>query len=90
MPLLVPSLATLAIAYSTLYFSGGLPHLARLAFASGVCGVIIGADLLNIPKVKKNGTHVMSIGGAGTFDGILLTAIFATIAAALLAAGSIY
>lgn len=87
LPMLIPPLATIAIAYAVLHLQGSLSHLARLAFASGVFGVIIGADLLNLPKMRKSGAPWMSIGGAGTFDGILLTAIFATMAAALIAGG---
>ena len=34
----------------------------------------IGADLLNLGKVQGLGAPIVSIGGAGTFDGIFLTA----------------
>lgn len=54
-----------------------------LAFVSGVCGVLIGADLLNLHKLSKLQTRMMSLGGAGTFDGIFLTGIVAVLIAAI-------
>ncbi len=50
---------------------------APIAYVSGVLGALIGADLLNLPKVGKLGSPMVSIGGAGTFDGIFLTGIMA-------------
>jgi len=38
-----------------------------IAFLSGTLGVLIGADLLNIDKIKDLGAPIASIGGAGTF-----------------------
>jgi uncharacterized membrane protein len=55
-------------------------YAAVCAFVSGTLGVLIGADLLNLPRIMKSGGFV-SIGGAGVFDGIFLVGI----AAALLA-----
>jgi uncharacterized membrane protein len=40
------------------------------------------ADLLNLGKFTGLGAPVASIGGAGTFDGILLTGILAVLIAA--------
>jgi uncharacterized membrane protein len=48
---------------------------APCAFISGVLGTLIGADILNLPKVKKMGPGLFSIGGAGVFDGIFLVGI---------------
>lgn len=50
-----------------------------VAYVSGALGTLIGADLLNIPKIRKMGTPVMSIGGAGTWDGIFLSSLVAAI-----------
>ncbi len=47
---------------------------APCAFVSGVLGTLIGADIFNLPKVRKYGGF-LSIGGAGVFDGIFLTGI---------------
>ena len=49
-----------------------------VAFASGVLGTLIGADLLHLGDIKKITTGVASIGGAGTFDGIVLSGFVAT------------
>ncbi len=43
---------------------------APLAFVAGVMGPLIGADLLHLKDIEKVGAGMVSIGGAGTFDGI--------------------
>ncbi len=48
---------------------------ASCAFVSGVLGVLIGADILNIRKAQKLSPGFISIGGAGVFDGIFLVGI---------------
>ena len=48
-------------------------NAASLAYAGGSLGVLIGADLLNLDKLQGLGAPVLSIGGAGTFDGIFVT-----------------
>jgi uncharacterized membrane protein len=84
-PVLVPTLLTVAISLIALHiYGGGYGNLARLAFASGVFGTIIGADILHLPGIRKMGPEFVSIGGAGTFDGILLTGIVATILAVII------
>jgi uncharacterized membrane protein len=50
---------------------------APVAFVAGVLGPLIGADLLNLRKVSQIATGIASIGGAGTFDGIVLSGIVA-------------
>jgi uncharacterized membrane protein len=40
-------------------------------------GTLIGADLMNLGRVTEMGAPVLSIGGAGTFDGVFLTGILA-------------
>ncbi len=52
---------------------------AGVAYISGVLGVLIGADLLNIRAIQKYGRGIMSIGGAGVFDGIYLVGIIAVL-----------
>ena len=51
---------------------------APCAFISGVLGTLIGADLLNLRRVQKQGGFV-SIGGAGVFDGIFLVGIISAL-----------
>jgi len=50
-----------------------------IAYVSGTLGTLIGADLLNLNKVSDLGAPVVSIGGAGTFDGVFLTGILSTL-----------
>ncbi|MGB5474091.1 MAG: DUF1614 domain-containing protein [Gammaproteobacteria bacterium] len=56
-------------------------HAAPLAYISGTLGVLIGADLLRLGDIRKMGTPLASIGGAGTFDGIFITGIVAALLA---------
>jgi uncharacterized membrane protein len=48
-----------------------------VAFVAGVLGPLIGADLLHLRDIEKIATGIASIGGAGTFDGIILSGIVA-------------
>lgn len=52
-----------------------------LAYVAGTLGTLIGADLLNLGRIRGLGAPVASIGGAGTFDGIFLTGILAVVLA---------
>jgi uncharacterized membrane protein len=52
-----------------------------MAFISGTMGVLIGADLLHLDDIRKMGTPVASIGGAGSFDGIFISGIVAVLLA---------
>ncbi len=54
---------------------------APLAYICGTLGVLIGADLLRLSDLRKMGTPIASIGGAGTFDGIFLTGFVAVLLA---------
>lgn len=48
-----------------------------VAFVAGVLGPLIGADLLHLRDIKHLATGMASIGGAGTFDGIVLSGLIA-------------
>ncbi len=78
LPIFVPPLAAAvtAVVLSRRY-------AAPLAFIGGSLGTLIGADLLNLDKVPGLGAPVVSIGGAGTFDGIFLTGILGVLIASL-------
>jgi uncharacterized membrane protein len=72
MPGLLPALVATV---SALYL---VPDQAPpVAFIAGVLGPLIGADLLHLRDVSKLATGIASIGGAGTFDGIVLSGIVA-------------
>ncbi|RLC62742.1 MAG: hypothetical protein DRI01_06370 [Chloroflexi bacterium] len=47
-----------------------------VAYISGVLGTLIGGDLLNLSKARRLGAGIVSIGGAGVFDGIFLVGVF--------------
>lgn len=53
------------------------PAPQPIAFAGGVLGTLIGADLLHLREIEKMTPGVLSIGGAGVFDGIALCGLFA-------------
>lgn len=76
-PTLVPPLAAVMAAE---LLGGAAP--AAVAFVSGTLGALVGADLLHLKRVVQVGAPVVSIGGAGTFDGIFLTGIIAVLLAA--------
>ena len=48
-----------------------------VAFAGGVLGTLIGADLLHLREIERMSPGVLSIGGAGVFDGIAMCGLFA-------------
>ena len=54
-------------------------HPAPVAYISGTMGTLIGGDFLNWPNFKKLGSHMISIGGAGVFDGVFLAGILAVL-----------
>ncbi|MHA2060569.1 MAG: DUF1614 domain-containing protein [Candidatus Ranarchaeia archaeon] len=52
----------------------------QVAYITGTLGTLFGADILNMRKLLKKpkiNCGILSIGGAGTFDGIFLTGIIA-------------
>ncbi len=57
----------------------GGEHAPMVAYIAGTLGVLIGADLLRLPEVRKLGAPFASIGGAGTFDGIFMTGLIAVL-----------
>jgi uncharacterized membrane protein len=74
----VPMFIPPAIAASTALFIS--PDAAPVvAYVAGTVGTLIGADLLNLKKLRGLGAPVASIGGAGTFDGIFLAGIVAVL-----------
>jgi len=58
-------------------------YAAPLAYISGSLGTLIGADLLNLGKLQGLGAPILSIGGAGTFDGIFVTGLLAVMYASV-------
>ncbi len=56
-------------------------HGPPVAFVAGVAGPLVGADLFHLGEIHELGSGVVSIGGAGTFDGIVLSGLVATLLA---------
>jgi uncharacterized membrane protein len=77
-PSLVPPLAA---ALAAIWLGGHAA--AAVAYVAGTYGTLVGADLLNMPRVRSLGAGLVSIGGAGTFDGVFLTGLVAVLLASL-------
>ena len=81
-PALIPPIIAAALAYLLVPDPVGR---TAVAYTAGVLGTLIGADILNLPRIHRLGrlrrsrAHVVSIGGAGVFDGIFLVGILAAI-----------
>lgn len=74
MPALIPPIVAALLGYA---FYPENP--SACAYVSGTLGVLIGADLLNLHRVKELRSTFVSIGGAGVFDGIFLTGIISAL-----------
>lgn len=80
-PFFIPLLTSLITA---LIFGGGFGAAAAgIGYVSGTLGILIGGDLLHLKDINTDETPMLSIGGAGTFDGIFLTGIITAFIAAL-------
>lgn len=78
-PFFVPPLCA-ALAGTLL--AGGIPWAGPvIGYVSGTLGTLIGADLLLWREFPRLGARVVSIGGAGTFDGIFLAGVIAALLA---------
>jgi uncharacterized membrane protein len=74
MPVIVPPLLAVAAAFA--FSPDSRPAFAYIV---GTLGTLIGADLTNLGKIREMHAPIISIGGAGTFDGIFLTGILAVL-----------
>ena len=79
-----PASSALAALASSLWL--GVPQLApAIAYAGAVYGALLGADVANLPRCLRDpAASMISIGGAGTFDGIYLGGLGALLLAFLL------
>ena len=78
-PLLVPAVSAMVLG---LLINGGtgLPA-AVVAFAGGTVGTVLGAGILTLPQITKNGVSRISIGGAGMFGAVFLCGLVAALIA---------
>lgn len=105
LPAFVPPLVAALSAHALVRAMGAdLISAAPVAYIGGTLGTLIGADLLNLPRLLRgqllgdgsgdmkylgeasgdapaSNTVIVSIGGAGVFDGIFLTGILAPLLA---------
>jgi uncharacterized membrane protein len=73
-PAFIPPLTAALSAY---LLSPSSPNV--IAYVAGTLGTLIGADLANLGDIATLGAPVVSIGGAGTFDGVFLSGIIAAL-----------
>jgi len=77
-PFFVPPLAALLCGLALPPLAGaGTMAAPVVAYTGGTLGVLIGADLLNLGRIRDMAAPMVSIGGAGTFDGIFLAGVLA-------------
>ncbi len=79
-PMLIPPIAAALSAFVvTRLLALPSADAAAIAYVSGVLGVLVGADILHLRDVRSMASPIVSIGGAGTFDGIFLTGILSVV-----------
>lgn len=59
-------------------------NIVALSYSVGTLSALIGADILNMSKIVRSMRGLVSIGGAGVFDGIYLTGLLALLITCLL------
>lgn len=79
LPIFIPPVVALLCALLLSWRQAG-----PLAYVAGSMGTLLGADLMNLDKIRGLGAPVASIGGAGTFDGVFLVGIAAVLLASLI------
>jgi|SRR5579884_3224105 uncharacterized membrane protein len=78
MPVLLPPVAAALAAW---FLVGTGPHAVAVAYVGGSLGTLLGADILHLPRLSTMGAGVLSIGGAGVFDGVFLVGLVAVLLA---------
>jgi len=77
-----PLMTALFVSFLSLFRVVSCP--SQVAYVGGTLGALVGADLLNLRRIPDLGAPVVSIGGAGTFDGIYLTGVISVVLVLLL------
>jgi uncharacterized membrane protein len=83
LPIFIPPIVAVACALMLSWHQAG-----PIAYVGGSMGTLIGADLMNLGKIRGLGAPIASIGGAGTFDGVFLVGIVAVLLASLIQPGA--
>lgn len=77
-PALIPPLTATLSATILSSFMGIMELAPAIAYSGAVIGVLIGADVVNLVRhFDRLKSPLISIGGAGTFDGIYLSGVMA-------------
>jgi uncharacterized membrane protein len=76
-PAFIPPLLAIGMAWLLLDGPQYEGIRAPVAFIAGVAGPLVGADLMNLRRFERLSAGIISIGGAGTFDGIVISGIMA-------------
>lgn len=79
-PALLPPIMAVLVAFIMTYvLNSPKQYIFILAYVGGTLGTLIGADLMNLNKIRDLGAPIASIGGAGTFDGVFLSGLIAVL-----------
>ena len=77
LPWLIPPATAVLVAAMGIPDPALRTTLAPVAYVVGISGPLIGADLLHLRDFSRVGRGMVSIGGAGTWDGIVLAGLAA-------------
>ena len=81
--IMIPGLVSplVAVGVTWIVCPAAMPERVAIAYIAGILGPLVGADLLHLKEVTRVPVGMLSIGGAGTFDGIVLSGILAALLA---------
>ncbi len=76
-PMIIPPFIAVLVAL----ILGPIHHAPAIAYIAATMGTLLGADIYHLKDIRKIQAPLVSIGGAGTFDGIFLAGIIAVLLA---------
>lgn len=81
--IMIPGLVSplVAVLMTWLVCPAEMTGRVAIAYVAGILGPLVGADLLHLKDITRVPVGMLSIGGAGTFDGIVLSGILAALLA---------
>jgi uncharacterized membrane protein len=81
--IMIPGLVSplVAVLMTWLLCPAEMESRVAIAYVAGILGPLVGADLLHLKDITRVSVGTLSIGGAGTFDGIVLSGILAALLA---------
>jgi len=81
LPVFIPTLVALSVAWFALGSDKWNDVRAPVAYLVGIAGPLLGADLLHWRDFRNVASGIISIGGAGTWDGIVLCGLLSALLA---------